>query len=56
MIPTQASVPTTYLDWRKKSEAQQQQDLDQLLVEDRRKGIPLEVAPLFRNTTIRTGE
>ena len=50
------SVPFEVLDWRGRSEADAEVAFDELLIEDRNRGLELTSAPVMRVTLVRLGE
>ncbi|HKP13380.1 MAG TPA: amino acid adenylation domain-containing protein, partial [Blastocatellia bacterium] len=56
VVRKQVTVPVEYKDWRGLSQAEQQQELERYLREDRKGSFDLRVAPLMRICLIRRGE
>ncbi len=48
VVYQEVDLPLEYLDWTQKPEKQQNADIEQLIVEERRKGVELTEAPLMR--------
>ena len=56
VVRKRAKLPTTHLDWRGLSAAQQAERLDAFLAEERARGFDLKKPPLMRVTLVRTGD